>query len=299
MAKELIMSAPSVEEAKEKIAAAFGLAPEEITFEVLVQPQKKTLGLFGGVDAQVKGTANVSAAQVAKQFLLDVFKEMGVADVAVNIEEKADACVLSVEGEDLGFVIGRRGETLDALQYLTGLIANRVDNSYARINIDIGNYRAKREKTLISLAKRMGAQAARTGRRTSLEPMNPYERRIIHTAIQEVEGATSWSVGNDADRHVIIGPSDDNPVKAQRASRRRNRRRNDRAENNSAERNERTVAADRPARGEAEGTVAAGRPVRQFVPRSNPLPMADGATPPQKTESEKERSAFLYGRIDL
>lgn len=107
----------------------------------------------------------------------------------------------------------RRGETLDALQYLTGLVANRVDNAYYRVTIDVGNYREKRDKTLAELPVRSAARAAKTGRKTSLEPMNPYERRIIHTTVQEIEGATSWSVGSEPNRHVVVGPSDDNPVR--------------------------------------------------------------------------------------
>ena len=99
-------------------------------------------------------------------------------------------------------------ETLDALQYLSGLVANHVDNSYYRITLDIGNYREKRRETLEALGKKMAAKAVRTGRNTSLEPMNPYERRIIHTAVQTVEGAKSWSEGEDLAAHVVIGPVD-------------------------------------------------------------------------------------------
>ncbi len=286
MAKELVMKAATVEEAQAKIVEALGVPAASVRFETLTEPQKKTFGLFGGADAEVKGTVIDGAAEAAKAFLEDVLTEMGAHDFTVTINETKDTCLLVVEGEDLGFIIGRRGETLDALQYLAGLVANRVDKEYCRINIDIGNYREKREKTLVALAKKMGAQAAKTGRRSSLEPMNPYERRIIHTTVQDIEGATSWSVGSDSARHVVIGPSDDNPVKQQRASRRRRPRKESEE-----------ARSERPARREAE--VAEGRPVRQFVPRSNPLPMADGATPPQKTESEAERSASLYGRIDL
>jgi len=292
MAKEIVMKAATVEEAQAKIVEALGVSAAAVRFETLVEPQKKTLGLFGGADAEVKGTVMDGAADAAKAFLEDVLTEMGATDFTVTVKEDDETCLLAVEGEDLGFIIGRRGETLDALQYLVGLVANRVDKDYCRVNIDIGNYREKREKTLVSLAKKIGAQAAKTGRRTSLEPMNPYERRIIHTTVQDIEGATSWSVGSDSARHVVIGPSDDNPVKAQKNNRRRSRK-----GNGEAHTEESKGSYERPAR--RDGEVAAGRPVRQFVPRNNPLPMADGATPPQKTESEAERSASLYGRIDL
>ena len=109
-------------------------------------------------------------------------------------------------GENIGFIIGHRGETLDSLQYLASLVANHVDESYYRITLDVGNYREKRKETLENLGRKMAARAVKTGRNASLEPMNPYERRIIHTAVQEVEGAKSWSEGEDLARHVVIGP---------------------------------------------------------------------------------------------
>ena len=300
MAKEMIVKAPSVDEAKAQIAAAFGVDESRVKFEVLQESQKKTFGLFGGADAEVRGVLSDDApAQAAKAFLEDVLAGMGAGEVTVTVREQEDSCILVIDGEDLGFLIGRRGETLDALQYLAGLVANRVDNSYVRISVDIGNYREKREKTLISLATRISKQVARTGRKMSLEPMNPYERRIIHTAVQEVEGVVSFSVGSDAARHVVIGPSEDNPAAKNRSRRRRNGRVRDNAEGaelNTGAENERPR---RERRRSDDPIVAPNRPVRQFVPRSNPLPMVDGATPPQKTDSETERSATLYGRIDL
>lgn len=213
--KEAVKEAATVEEAKRAVAAELGMAEEKLQFEVLQMPQKKTLGLFGGCPARVRGFIEITPAATAAAYLDSLLKAMGVAGTAIAIQEKENGCVLTLEGdEDLGFIIGRRGDTLDALQYLTGLVANRVDNAYYRVTIDIGNYREKREQALAGLAKKVAGQAARTGRRTSLEPMNPYERRIIHTAVQEIEGATSWSVGSEPNRHVIIGPSDDNPAKA-------------------------------------------------------------------------------------
>ena len=159
------------------------------------------------------------------------------------------------------------------------------------MTLDIGNYRQKREQALSGLARKLGYQAARTGRKTSLEPMNPYERRIIHTAVQEIKGATSWSVGSEPNRHVIIGPSEDNPVKNRPAR-----------SGNRPPRGARPEGGENRGRGSHRSDVAPERParqVREFVPRSNPLPTADGATPPEKTQSEAERNATLYGRIDL
>ena len=109
-------------------------------------------------------------------------------------------------GDDYGIIIGKRGETLDAIQYLARMMANKGNSSYKRVAINVGNYRAKREETLKILARKTAMKAVRQGRSISLEPMNPYERRIIHTAVQEVEGATSHSVGSDLDRRVVITP---------------------------------------------------------------------------------------------
>ena len=181
MQKEVTKEAATLEEAKEAIIRELGVPGEKIRFDVLQQPQKKTLGLFGGANAIVRGVYTITPAAKAAEYLLDVLQGMGVKNPAVDIREEEEGGVLMLSGDDMGFIIGRRGETLDALQYLAGLVSNRVDNSYYRITLDIGNYREKREQTLIALAKKVAGQASRTGRRTSLEPMNPYERRIIHT----------------------------------------------------------------------------------------------------------------------
>lgn len=109
-------------------------------------------------------------------------------------------------GDDYGIIIGKRGETLDAIQYLARMMANKGNQSYKRVAINVGNYRAKREETLKILAHKTAMKAVRQGRNISLEPMNPYERRIIHTAVQEIEGATSHSIGSDLDRRVVITP---------------------------------------------------------------------------------------------
>ncbi len=292
MNNEIIKEAASVEEAKALIAAEFGVAQERVVFEVLQEAGKKMFGLFGSADAKVKGVLKASAADAAKAYLVDVLTAMGATDFTCEVKEDEKGCTLTLDGENLGFIIGRRGDTLDALQYLTGLVANRVDNAYYRVTLDIGNYREKREASLVSLAKRLGAQTARTGRRHSLEPMNPYERRIIHTAVQDMEGVISWSVGSDANRHVIIGPSDDNPNKDRAEESRGGRRSRGGRGGRGGDRR------DRAPRREHE-IVAPERPVRQFISRSNPLPTADDITPPSRTESEKELNATLYGRIDI
>lgn len=285
MQKEIMKEAESVEKAIQLAAEELGVPEEKLQIEVLQEPQKKAFGLFGGALAKIKATVNgETPAQAAVAFLKDILSKMGVEEVAVSVEEAESHCTLTLEGEDLGFIIGRRGETLDALQYLTGLVANRVENSFYRVTINIGNYREKREKTLSGLARKAAIQAAKTGRSTSLEPMNPYERRIIHTAVQKVEGATTFSVGSDPNRHVVIAASEDNPVKREP---RLNRNRSERREN-----------IKRPERS-AESVERPVREVRKFVPRSNPMNTAEDIAPPDRTKSETELTATLYGRIDL
>ena len=167
---------------------------------------KKVLGLFGGHPAKVKVTIKKNASQAAEDFIKNIIRNMDLNDITVSTTEEDNVITIDIEGEDVGFIIGRRGETLDALQYLACLAANRIDNSYKRVVINTGDYREKREKTLESLGRRLAIKAAKTGRKSSLEPMNPYERRIIHTAVQKVDGATSWSEGENMNRHVVIGP---------------------------------------------------------------------------------------------
>ena len=141
---------------------------------------------------------------MTKEFLAELTKLMGV-DVTIDMGTDAEGNVYGfMQGDTLGILIGRRGETLDALQYLTSLKVNRGRDSYTRVTLDTENYRAKREDTLIRLANRMANRALRTGRKVSLEPMNPYERRIIHFALQQNEGVTTHSEGDEPNRHVVI-----------------------------------------------------------------------------------------------
>ena len=145
-----------------------------------------------------------SPAGVAKEFLGELTKLMGV-DVTIDMGTDAEGNVYGyMQGDTLGILIGRRGETLDALQYLTSLKVNRGRDGYTRVTLDTENYRAKREDTLIRLANRMANRALRTGRKVSLEPMNPYERRIIHFALQQNEGVATHSEGDEPNRHVVI-----------------------------------------------------------------------------------------------
>lgn len=160
-----------------------------------------------------KATSNVgapdmmdpeTAAGKAQRFLMDVTRMMGVeVSVAASTDEEGNVRV-DMHGDTLGILIGRRGETLDALQYLTSLNVNRGHEDYTRVTIDTENYRAKREEALTRLANRMANRAIKTGRKVVLEPMNPYERRILHSALQQNEAVTTHSEGDEPNRHVVI-----------------------------------------------------------------------------------------------
>lgn len=140
----------------------------------------------------------------AVAYLREIFTAMEIASVEIKVSPIQDGAVLTLSGEGLGVLIGRRGETLDALQYLSGLVANRLEGDYFRITIDSGNYREKRERTLEQLAKKLSGQVIKNGRSLTLEPMNPYERRIIHATVQNIDGVTSSSVGEEPNRRVVI-----------------------------------------------------------------------------------------------
>ena len=145
-----------------------------------------------------------SAAGKAQSFLKELTHLMGV-DVTVDVGNDTEGNIfVKMTGDTLGILIGRRGETLDALQYLTSLKVNRGQEGYTRVTLDTENYRAKREDTLVRLANRMANRAVKTGRKVSLEPMNPYERRIIHSALQANEAVDTHSEGDEPNRHVVI-----------------------------------------------------------------------------------------------
>lgn len=209
MNREAIATGNTVDEAKENACKMLGVESydDNVEFEIIEMQSKKILGLFGGHPAKVKVFIKTTPAQAAADYLDSIIKAMGLNDIQMNVEEKEkDVINIDITGEDVGSVIGRRGETLDALQYLTCLVANHVENSYCRVTINTGDYREKREKTLEILGRKLAIKAAKTGRKSSLEPMNPYERRLIHTSVQKVQGAISWSEGENLNRHVVIGP---------------------------------------------------------------------------------------------
>lgn len=163
-----------------------------------------------------------SKAKKAICYLRGILTHLGCENLTVKVAETEGGAMIILDGDGLGVVIGHRGETLDALQHLASLAANNSGGGY-RINLNIGNYREKRERTLTSLASRISSQVLRTGRSRALEPMNPYERRIIHTAVQGIEGVTSNSVGEGSSRRVVIFPENGTPQHAREERPRRGR----------------------------------------------------------------------------
>lgn len=217
MVKEAFGKGETIEEAFAEACKELGVEPEKAEYEVVQEPEKKKLGLFGGKLAEVRAFVTITPTEKAVEYLMDVLSCMGLENVEYDVTEDDKTAEINLKGEDVGFVIGRRGETLDALQYLAGLVANHVDNSYFRITINTGNYREKREVTLENLGKKLAYKVVKTGKSVNLEPMNPYERRIIHTAVQKVNGAISYSEGEVLNRHVVIAPDPKNPVKPRRS----------------------------------------------------------------------------------
>lgn len=175
---------------------------------------------------------NKDAQEKCVNYIKDILSYMDAGDYTLEVNDFEGGFCINLTGDKLGVVIGRRGETLDALQYLVSLCYNNNESGYTKVVLDANNYRAKREVTLAELAKKVADQVVKSGRNESLEPMNPYERRVIHTAIQEIDGLTSWSVSDGRDRRVIIGlanedgtPVDPNFRPMRRSSGRGDRRR--------------------------------------------------------------------------
>ena len=190
------------------------------------------------------------------EYIKSIVMSLGMQEC--NITEKSNAEEIYFEldcGDDYGIIIGKRGETLDAIQYLARMVANKGKSSYKRVSINVGNYRAKREETLRILARKTAVRAVRQGRNISLEPMNPYERRIIHTAVQEIEGATSHSIGSDLDRRVVISPVEG--AKHNGGNRERNNRNGGRRDKKEAYKPE--ISPDRAPKSDIDGSALYGK----------------------------------------
>ena len=209
MKREVIVFGKTVEDAIKNGLRELGVEAEQTTYEVLENAKKGFLG-FGETPAKVKVICEVNAEMKAVDFVTTLVKNLGL-DAKVTTENTNDKDTrIVISGESAGMLIGHHGETLDALQYLANLSANRGDDdkNYSKVTVDIENYRAKREETLRTLARRLASRVRKSGRNITLEPMNPYERRIVHSEVQNIEGVSTYSVGSDDNRKIVICPED-------------------------------------------------------------------------------------------
>lgn len=207
--KSVEKTAKSVNEATQLALEALGVAEDEVTVEVLDEGTKGFLGI-GSKEAKVRVALNNVEVYAARQFLGSVFKAMGL-EVEIDIKLENDLMKIDLSGERMGIVIGKRGDTLDSLQYLTSLVVNHESDDYIKVTIDTENYRQKREEALIALSERLADKVARSGKKYTLEPMNPYERRIIHANLQSSDKVTTFSVGEEPYRKVVIAPKNARP----------------------------------------------------------------------------------------
>ncbi|MCD7944651.1 MAG: protein jag [Clostridia bacterium] len=227
MKKEFTVTGKTISEAiaTAKAEAEAGIDPSGMQFEIIEQPKKGILGI-GSSPAVVKVTYEVPDPDAALDFVKTVVSAMGLDAAVTKTVGEDGSTMISVEGEGTSYLIGHHGETLDSLQYLASLAANRriskenaADNEggdanddgdeksgrkYTRVTVDIAGYRAKREETLRSLARRTAARVKKSGRSVTLDPMSSYERRIVHSEIQGIDGVTTHSVGTDTERRIVV-----------------------------------------------------------------------------------------------
>lgn len=203
-----ILEPETVEEQEQPICEV--VAPTVVSVQPEIKSEKEEQTISPELQQKVS---------IAMQYLSDIFEKMGVGETTITPDYQSEAVVLKVEGEKAGTLIGRRGETMEALSYLASLSANRLEGDYLKLGLDVAGYRSKRENDLGVLARRIGTRVLKSGRSQELEPMNPYERRIIHSAISEMEGVHSESRGEGADRRVVIYPDSPAPRSGRRSYR--------------------------------------------------------------------------------
>mgnify|MGYP000772552063 CR=1 FL=1 len=254
------------------------------------------------VEVPIKIEEN-NKVKAAVDYLREVIARMGVENVTFSAVQKGEATIIRLDGEKLGALIGRRGETMESLSYLASLVANRLEGDYIKLGLDVAGYRDKRESDLTALAQRIGAKVRKTGRSFAMEPMNPYERRIIHSAISKMEGVRSESKGEGRDRRVVIYSTDPNAVAESANARPRGPRggrdRNGNGRNGGYHRGgERR--GDRNGRGPRNGSGRGGYrsnvPERTYTPRD-----AENAAPvaPKRTERVDDFADLSFGKIEL
>ena len=249
--------------------------------------------------------------KAAVDYLREVIALMGVENVTFSAVQKGEATIIRLDGEKLGALIGRRGETMESLSYLASLVANRLEGDYIKLGLDVAGYRDKRESDLTALAQRIGAKVRKTGRSFAMEPMNPYERRIIHSAISKMEGVRSESKGEGRDRRVVIystapdaqtentygerrprgGRGNGRRPGGPRSGGYRGGNRSDHGDRNGSRGGYRGSRNGAP-----RGPRPSGVPERTYAPRDavNAAPVA-----PKRTERVDDFADFSFGKIEL
>lgn len=203
MAEYIEKEAKTVESAIEEALNEMNIGKDDADIEILDEGSKGLFGLIGGRNALVRVYKKVDYEEIIKSFLYPVFDVLGIdGDIDITVEN--NVLNIKLSAENIGIIIGRRGETLDALQYLLGLAVNKQSDRFMRVTLDVCNYREKREETLIRLAKRLADKVERTRKNITLEPMNPYERRIIHATLQDYGQVETYSIGDEPNRKIVI-----------------------------------------------------------------------------------------------
>ena len=201
----ITVSAKTVDEAITKALIELGTTSDKLEYEIVDKGSNGILGFIGSKPAVIRAKKKETMEDKAMAFLSDMF---GAMDLGVHMEaayhEKEKELSINMSGDDMGILIGKRGQTLDSLQYLVSLVLNKENEDYIRVKLDTENYRERRKETLETLAKNIAYKVKRTRRSVSLEPMNPYERRIIHSALQNDKFVVTRSDGEEPFRHVVI-----------------------------------------------------------------------------------------------
>ncbi|MDD3157422.1 RNA-binding cell elongation regulator Jag/EloR [Anaeromusa sp.] len=206
MLKSVEKTAKTMEEALASALEELGVSEDRVTVEILEEPSKGLFGFIGGKPARILVNVRpLDALTVGKQFLSDLFQSMHIAvELEVAVPEEEGPVAVNLRGEDLGILIGKHGQTLDALQYLTNLAANRDAEEKIKFVIDVEEYRRRRAETLTRLAQRLASKVKRMGEPVVLEPMTPHERKIIHMALQDDRRISTYSEGEEPNRKVVI-----------------------------------------------------------------------------------------------
>jgi len=201
----LEITAKTVDEALTEALIKLETASDNIEYEVIEKESSGFLGIFNNKPARIRVRLKFSVVNLAKEFLEKVFKAMNVEAKVIVVYDEENATVdINVVGEDMGVLIGKRGQTLDSLQYLVSLILNKESEGYLKVKLDTENYRERRKETLENLGKNIAFKVKRTKKPVSLEPMNPYERRIIHSALQNDKYVETHSEGDEPYRRVVV-----------------------------------------------------------------------------------------------